>query len=636
MDSTHDQELPGDLSALAWVQDELRRTLDNAHKSLRRQLRHQELQPAEVPAPSSHPALQQARNLIHQGVGALELIGQVSAARVLRASEQVVQRIDRGELACEAAPVEAIEKASFAVLDFLGRQLAGRAPSELGLFPQYREVMTLAGAERIHPSDLWEALPALPPAAPVAVVAPDPRVRQAVEARLLKYLRGDVAAARRMSDAFAQLGERTEGRLGLAWRLASGFFEAQAQGLLPPDLLAKRLASRLLVQLRAVERGVQDCPDRLLQDLLFFCARARRDDAHAPRLSQVARLCELPALDSADYEHSPLGRYDPALVPLARRRVAALKESWSLVAAGELASLASLHEQTAQVGESIRQIYQDGERLAQALQAATESAVQAGRGPSPELAMEVATTLLCLDASLDEADPEHPDLQDRIQQVAQRLEVVTAGGAAPPLEPWVEALYRDVSDRQSMGSVVQELRATLAEIEQQLDRFNRNADEREALTPVPNQFNAMRGVLSVLGLDQAAQAVQRMRDDVAAVLAQDADASRATDQLADNLGALSFLIDMLGVQPQLAKALFRFDPSTGRFAALMGRAKTAAKPAEVEPALLDQVQTLARSAEQEEVSTEDLHRHLEGLADQAVAADQPEVAQVVKIGRAHV
>jgi hypothetical protein len=50
-----------------------------------------------------------------------------------------------------------------------------------------------------------------------------------------------------------------------------------------------------------------------------------------------------------------------------------------------------------------------------------------------------------------------------------------------------------------MGSVVQELRATLAEIEQQLDRFNRNADDREALTPVPNQFNAMRGVLSVLG-----------------------------------------------------------------------------------------------------------------------------------------
>jgi chemosensory pili system protein ChpA (sensor histidine kinase/response regulator) len=301
---------------------------------------------------------------------------------VLRASEQVVQRIDRGELACEAAPVEAIEKASFAVLDFLGRQLAGRAPSELGLFPQYREVMTWPAPSASIPRPLGGPAGAAG-RDPAAVTAPDPRVRQAVEARLLKYLRGDVAAARRMSDAFAQLGERAEGRLGLAWRLASAFFEAQAEGLLPPDLLAKRLASRLLVQLRAVERGVQDCPDRLLQDLLFFCARARRDDAHAPRLSQVARQCDLPALDGADYERSPLGRYDPALVPQARRRVAALKESWSLVAAGELASLASLHEQTAQVGESIRQIYQDGERLAQALQVATESAVQAGRGPRP-------------------------------------------------------------------------------------------------------------------------------------------------------------------------------------------------------------------------------------------------------------
>jgi chemosensory pili system protein ChpA (sensor histidine kinase/response regulator) len=250
-------------------------------------------------------------------VGALKLIGQVSAARVLRASEQVVQRIDRGELACEAAPVEAIEKASFAVLDFLGRQLAGRAPSELGLFPQYREVMTWP-APSASILDLWEARPVLPAATrggdgTGSAGAPGGR------ARLLKYLRGDVAAARRMSDAFAQLGERAEGRLGLAWRLASAFFEAQAEGLLPPDLCQ---ASGLAPAGAAAGggAGVQDCPDRLLQDLLFFCARARRDDAHAPRLSQVARQCDLPALDGADYERSPLGRYDPALVPQAAPR----------------------------------------------------------------------------------------------------------------------------------------------------------------------------------------------------------------------------------------------------------------------------------------------------------------------------
>ena len=77
----------------------------------------------------------------------------------------------------------------------------------------------------------------------------------------------------------------------------------------------------------------------------------------------------------------------------------------------------------------------------------------------------------------------------------------------------------------------------------------------------------MRGVLSVLDMDQASQAVLRMRDDVDALASTEVDPQRATEtgtfnRLADNLGALSFMIDMLSVQPQMAKSLFRFDPGT--------------------------------------------------------------------------
>jgi chemosensory pili system protein ChpA (sensor histidine kinase/response regulator) len=86
----------------------------------------------------------------------------------------------------------------------------------------------------------------------------------------------------------------------------------------------------------------------------------------------------------------------------------------------------------------------------------------------------------------------------------------------------------------------------------------------------------MRGVLSVLGMDQASQAVLHMRDDVDALAQTEVDPQQAIqagtfDRLADNLGALSFLIDMLSVQPQLAKSLFRFDPETGSLSAVMGQ-----------------------------------------------------------------
>ena len=80
-------ESSDDLSALAWVQDELRRSLDAAHKSLRRFLKEAEAM-GETDIDAIDPSvLRGARAQIHQGVGALELIGLPTAANVLRASE---------------------------------------------------------------------------------------------------------------------------------------------------------------------------------------------------------------------------------------------------------------------------------------------------------------------------------------------------------------------------------------------------------------------------------------------------------------------------------------------------------------------------------------------------------------------
>ena len=44
----------------------------------------------------------------------------------------------------------------------------------------------------------------------------------------------------------------------------------------------------------------------------------------------------------------------------------------------------------------------------------------------------------------------------------------------------MEELYRRVSDRQTMGSVVQELRASLSEAEKAIDQFFRNPTEQRA------------------------------------------------------------------------------------------------------------------------------------------------------------
>ena len=51
-----------------------------------------------------------------------------------------------------------------------------------------------------------------------------------------------------------------------------------------------------------------------------------------------------------------------------------------------------------------------------------------------------------------------------------------------------------------------------------MDQFFRSPADTTLLAPVPGQLAQMRGVLSVLGLDQASLAVVRMRDMVERLL----------------------------------------------------------------------------------------------------------------------
>ncbi|MES3012198.1 MAG: hybrid sensor histidine kinase/response regulator, partial [Pseudomonadota bacterium] len=575
-----------DLSALAWVHEELRRSLDAAHKALRRFVKETDaLAGSDIDAVD--PAvLRNARSQIHQGVGALELVGQPAAAMVLRATEALVQRFVAKPHKLTTPVVDDIERASFALLDYLSRLLAGKQVSTLSLFPQYRAVQEAGGADRVHPADLWSLdwqwrdLPPDPSADPLQH---DAATQAAIEAELLPLMRAADPAptAGRMSDICAGLGAgAAQTQVATLWKLASAVFEAQAHGLLGFDVFSKRVASRLLAQYRILARGESEVSERLAQDLLFFCAQSASPGAGrtAPRLAAVRQAYGLAHHVPVDYGISVLGRFDPAVIAQARKRVVAAKDAWSAVAGGEMHRMTGLSEQFALVGESLKKLFPHGDTLAAELQQSIAQTQQLGAAPSAPLAMEVATSLLYVEAALDDIDFDHPEQAARVQRLAERLAAVRQGHAPDPLEGWMEDLYRRVSDRQTMGSVVQELRASLSEAEKLIDQYFRRPEERQVLIPVPGQLASMRGVLSVLGMDHAAAALLRMRDEIDALASTEVDPERVAqsgvfDRLAGNLGALGFLIDMLSVQPQMAKLLFSYDPATGTLNPVMGRSE---------------------------------------------------------------
>jgi chemosensory pili system protein ChpA (sensor histidine kinase/response regulator) len=633
-----------DLGPLAWVLDELRKSLEGATKALKRFVRDAEAARGSDLAALDSSQLRIARQQLHQAVGALEMVGLPGPALVLRAMEAAVQKFVQHPEHCNTEAAAKIERASFALTEYLQGVLSDRPVSPVSLFPQYREVQELVRADRIHPADLW----------PLEWRWLEPRLgstsqpqeygsaaRSRLDQAVLKLMKGratrPAADLRDLCLGFSAAQTSRQSRM--FWNIAAAYFEALAHDLLEPDLYVRRATSRVLLQYASLAKGDASVSERLAHDLLFFCAQALPSQlAATPVLASLRAVYGLERFKPVNYELVQFGRFDPALLAQARKRITSAKEIWSSLCAGDLNKFKSVVDQFSLVTDSLIKLHPPSEPLAQALTGAVETTVRLGQAPRIELAMEVATSLLYLEAAFDDLDPNDPLLSVRTRNLAERLEGVRSGGEPQPLESWMEDLYSRVSDKQTMGSVVGELRLSLGELEKALDVFFRDPSDKTSLQVVPGQLAQMRGVLSVLGLDQASQAVARMRDSVEQMLVTEVDEERARaagtfDQLGNNVGALSFLIDMLNYQPVLAKKLFVFDEEKGELKPLMGRASSLAKPAEPEAASADalarEVVSVVHAAGGSQTD-ENLSERLIALANRAAMAEQPALAKTAR------
>ena len=167
-----------------------------------------------------------------------------------------------------------------------------------------------------------------------------------------------------------------------------------------------------------------------------------------------------------------------------------------------------------------------------------------------------------------------------VDDLAKRLDGVKNGGQAQASEPWMEQPQRHVSVEQTMVSAVDEFRAALGELEKSLAIFFPTTTDKTGPASAPSDLPQRRGAASVLGLGRATQAVLLMRDSVERMRQNEIDeelarAAGSFDQLGHNLGALSFLIDMLKYQPALAKKLFVYNEAKGELQPLLGQADKA-------------------------------------------------------------
>ena len=573
-----------DLGPLAWVLDEVRKSLEAATKAVGRFMRDADAARLSDLEELDTSALRIARQQLHQACGALEMVGVTAPAQVMRSMEAVVNRFVQRPEYCTQEAASTLERTHFALMEFLEAVLAGQQVSAVALFPQYRETQVLAGNDKSHPADLWPAERRAreprwtgPVPEPLAYAAHARAMLDGVVLRMVKSDDREAAAQMRELCLRFAAGLPEDVAARSFWKIAAAFFEGLARGLITADIYVKRMASRVLMQYASMAKGDSLPPARLLQDLMFFCAQAKPREQAGESLQAVHEAYAMEYMPLVDYNVARFGRFDPSVLVQARKRIAAAAETWSALAGGDRSKIKSMAEQFGHVSESLVKLQPASHGLARALIRVADTVDSVGAPPPAELAMEVATAVLYLQASFMTAGQNEEVQSAQSSVLVHRLDAALNGAVPEPLEVWMEELYRQASDQQTMGSVVGELRLTLGEAEKQLDMFFRNPADTSVLGPVPGQMSQMRGVLSVLGFDQAATAMQRMRETVEHLMLGELSMEsypQVFEKLGSSLGAMGFLIDMLSYQRNMARKLFVYDEEKDELRIVMGHSRS--------------------------------------------------------------
>ena len=553
---TSSQPAPAfDTGPLSWVIGEIRGALERASTAL---------QDAATRSSEAQPTLLlHAKTHLHQAHGALQMVDVAGVGLLSSAAERALERFKDRSLDCTPENARPVREAFGALGEYLDELVAGSAPQPLRLFPYYRALQELLGAERIHPSDLLDVDTSQ---AEVAgdVGADYAACRAQFEKALLPYLKSpDAVAQRTHAGALAAAIAPLIGA-GTAWRALHTVATLVADGSLAGDLYVKQLFGQINLQLRRLAQGQPGLPDTMLRDALFFIAAAPAAHGEAAALRRAFRL---DGAVPADYLERRYGKVDPAALKEAKEALARSKSDWDQLAvhpddtreADFEDALATLAGASDKLGAPA---------LAQLLRELGEAAsASIASGRSDQFGLEMAAAMLFVEHGLDQVRQLPEDFGQHAEVVGQRLLALAAGQTPPQAPDWQNELAQQIQQGQTVAVLAGEIKSGLRQVEKLLDEYyDEPQHKRGALDAAAPVLHQIQGALSILDQEAAARTAQHVRAAVAQLAEGDGDVQAQAGVLhniARNIGALGFFTDMLAQNSDSAKGRFVFDEEAG-------------------------------------------------------------------------
>jgi len=548
-----------DYSTLNWVKGEIDETLDQARQALE----------AFVENTDDEAQLQFCVNHIHQVHGTLKMVELYGAVMIAEEMENLAIAVQEKKISKKEDAYDILMRAILQLPDYLEHLQSGQQDVPLALLPLLNDMRAICGQSLLSESaffspDLSVDIPDVAEANKEQdISALAKKLRHNYQMGLVSWFRDrDVERAlKQIIDVVSQLRNAATQKpvAQLLW-VAEGVIEALIDDGLTPSVSSKLLLGQVDREIKKIIDGgeqaiIDEPPVELIKNLLYYVATATSAGDKVQELSEAFKLDGLLS-GSGDDEESEDGlsavntEVMKTVTSAVKEDIARIKDEIDIyirTSEQDTGSLVSVQDALKKVADTLGMIGLGTQRNVVVEQAEVIAAIIDGRvDASDDTFMEMASGFLFIESSLSELGGESSAGKAHGNVVLEGLKRLQDGSSSEPLKP-ASGFLQDNEQRELLKVVIKEAKADMSRVKDAIISFVTAPWEHELLSDVPQLNRQVRGSMSMLSLNHAAELLSACNEYICKDLIEKKDIpDQATlENLADVITSIEYYLEAL-------------------------------------------------------------------------------------------
>ena len=549
-----------DYSTLNWVKGEIDETLDQARQALE----------AYVENPDDEAQLQFCVNHLHQVHGTLKMVELYGAVMVAEEMENLALAVQEDKISKKEDAYDILMRAVLQLPDYLEHLQSGRQDVPLALLPLLNDMRAICGQSLLSESaffspDLSVDIPDISePDQSQDISALAKKLRHNYQMGLVSWFRDrDVdRALQQIIGVVRQLRKAAVEKpvAQLLW-VAEGVIEALIDDGLTPSVSSKLLLGQVDREIKKIIDGgeqaiIDEPPVELIKNLLYYVATATSEGDKVKELSSAFKLDDLLSGSGVDDESdTSLAGVNTEVMETVtsavKEDIARIKDEIDIyirTSEQDTNSLLSVKDALKKVADTLGMIGLGTQRNVVVEQAEVIAAIIDGNlEPNDDIFMEMASGFLFIDSSLSELGSESSAGEAHGNVIVEGLKRLKDGSAAnEPLQP-ASGFLQDNEQRELLKVVIKEAKADMSRVKDAIVSFVTAPWEHELLSDVPQLNRQVRGSMSMLSLDHAAELLSACNEYICKELIDKKDIpdQPTLENLADVITSIEYYLEAL-------------------------------------------------------------------------------------------